>query len=859
MAYTIRITNTAGTNISTAIPAGNYRVYWTASINNQYYYNSTGTTTSARFVPKSGSFGFGSSGFITVVAQEPVNDIGGEVASNSCTYTLRTGSSSGFTMATSNTVTVYRTPDPPTSVFATDITTSSFKVTASGGYWGVLQVAVGSSPYAASGTVFSGLAENTEYTLKARRINGGVTASSEITSTATTLANPIDPDLNVTVPDYIALDGVTTLNLALTNATNGEDYRLIKTTGTDVVVDIITNYNSSTNRTFQLTNSELPPEGDTWWYQVQARRNTNDSPPGDGNWKVTNLSGNSAIWVRRQNDRPTFTLSDDNGVTTVTILANVTNNSSHTPTNVRFAQYKNGVAQGTETIVNWTGNGLYNTSLTQPRDVGTDTYVYTCRIYVQGINGTTAVPFEQVHSSSSTSISYASDPYIPGTFVDTDISLTVGGDATPPIYHTTGAGVHPAVTATGCGADTIYWITTSNNITGNMVGQEVGRTYTTSTTRTFYGPTSTGNGSTITDVPSIGTSKNYYIYASDGLGDNAVYTGDTYRYSRPDTSITLAPSTTSLTSTSTSNVTVNVTGDTSGTQYRLYTYNIPRWVATYNGGSSTTTDFTILYSESELPPPGSTYTYFSQARIPAASGGTDVWINTLDQFDISRAAYDTTPNSFDLGGPVTNASLSTNYFSNTITVAGMDTGAPGVSVAVSGTGSPAFSKNGGSYTTSTGVEVVNGDTLTLRVTSSASGGGSVTGTLTLAGSVSDSFTVTTTSGGSGGGTTIPEPGASNYGLNVYSSTGKLVFSPAHRNTNIVGSGSIPIPANGTTTAIPFEGMTPTNTTDCIVYFPGGNAFLANFLTSINRGTNSFTITNNFNQATTVNYICLRIG
>jgi hypothetical protein len=101
---------------------------------------------------------------------------------------------------------------------------------------------------------------------------------------------------------------------------------------------------------------------------------------------------------------------------------------------------------------------------------------------------------------------------------------------------------------------------------------------------------------------------------------------------------------------------------------------------------------------------------------------------------------DTTPDSFTFTD-VTNAALSTQYTSNTITVSGIDTAA---AISISG-GSGTYSINGGSYTASGGT-VNNGDTVSVRVTSSGSNSTAVNATLTIGG-VSDTYSVTTLAAG----------------------------------------------------------------------------------------------------------------
>lgn len=98
---------------------------------------------------------------------------------------------------------------------------------------------------------------------------------------------------------------------------------------------------------------------------------------------------------------------------------------------------------------------------------------------------------------------------------------------------------------------------------------------------------------------------------------------------------------------------------------------------------------------------------------------------------------DETPNSFAFTD-VTNAPLSTLETSNTITVSGMD---DGVFVAASITGSGELQRNSDAWQ-STPVSVQNGDTVTVRHTSSSSNSTAVSTTLDIGG-VTDTFTSTT--------------------------------------------------------------------------------------------------------------------
>lgn len=97
-------------------------------------------------------------------------------------------------------------------------------------------------------------------------------------------------------------------------------------------------------------------------------------------------------------------------------------------------------------------------------------------------------------------------------------------------------------------------------------------------------------------------------------------------------------------------------------------------------------------------------------------------------------AVDITPNAFTFTD-VTGATRSTQYTSSSITVSGLDSSA---SISITG---GTYSKNGGSYTATAGT-CVNGDVVTVRLTSSSSYSTAVSAALTI-GTVSDTYSVTT--------------------------------------------------------------------------------------------------------------------
>jgi hypothetical protein len=129
---------------------------------------------------------------------------------------------------------------------------------------------------------------------------------------------------------------------------------------------------------------------------------------------------------------------------------------------------------------------------------------------------------------------------------------------------------------------------------------------------------------------------------------------------------------------------------------------------------------------------------------------------------------DKTPNAFSFT-PVVPATPSTQYTSNTITVAGLT---PGLSVPVTLTGGGTYSKNGGAFTSAAGT-AQNGDTFALRVTS----GSGASDVLNLSLSIG--------------------LGSGNWTVSNTTNTATLTTTNgASKNSNVTVSGSPPL--NGTT-------------------------------------------------------------
>jgi hypothetical protein len=423
---------------------------------------------------------------------------------------------------------------------------------------------------------------------------------------------------------------------------------------------------------------------------------------------------------------------------------------------------------------------------------------------------------------------------------------------------------------TGCGSTTRYFAfytagaSQGSTATYGSLGSLVGRTYNTSSSRTLYGPSASG---TNISGPGNSTADTVYIWAcATGFTIQSstimTYTGSSYVVDQPDTSITLTPSTTSLThNDTTTNPTVNVTGDTSGTQYRLYTNDIPRWVSTYNPGEA---GFTISYSESELPSAGNYYTYFSQARIPATNGGSGTWQNTGDSFIITRQPP---PANYSVSASPTsiNEGQSTTFTVTTSNVANGTT----VGYTLSGITSGDITGN------LTGTITINNNTGSVQVTFSndATTEGSETATLTLAstdsnnastGSPSASVTIADTSQGSSssGGSGSLSTGSGAYGLEIRGLNGTAkVFTPGHRTFNVIAGGKLTLGSGVTTypTALTNLGSAVSDETkiSILVLAPFDGQLMIKPIRDANNGRIGFENTSGYSQ--TFRYQVHRIG
>ena len=417
---------------------------------------------------------------------------------------------------------------------------------------------------------------------------------------------------------------------------------------------------------------------------------------------------------------------------------------------------------------------------------------------------------------------------------DGDNLTTVGDNTTVVLTGSTSSYQHQL---TGCGADTLYYASyTSGSSQGSTTTysnlSHIGRTFTTASTRTLNG-TSSGSSS-ISNIPAEGSGDRVYIWAvlnPTSVGGSNItnsttmtYTGSSYIVENPDTNIGLVPSSTTITASSTSNVTVQLTGDTSGTQYRLFTSDIPKWTSTFNGNGASSGGFTISYSQNELPPTGSTYTYFAQARV--ITGDRDsYWVNTGDSFTLTRSSADTDPSSAtsqltDVSGALTSTLYTENWQTQGVTAGNQ---IPWTATASSGASVQLSTNNSTWVTGAQGIQRSLNQTGYVRLQTGSSTGTAYTATLKANNLNRGTWVVTTASSGQQG----QQTGGGNafqYGLEIKNPGGtSTIIDSTSKIGTIIATAQYNIPANSTGQQ-KFLGYDCSNSTETCLIFRAGAQF-----------------------------------
>lgn len=177
---------------------------------------------------------------------------------------------------------------------------------------------------------------------------------------------------------------------------------------------------------------------------------------------------------------------------------------------------------------------------------------------------------------------------------------------------------------------------------------------------------------------------------------------------------------------------------------------------------------------------------FSTAHTATVSIGS-----TVDDWVVTTLAADTTPNAFDFAPNVTNAAVSTLTTASNVTITGINAPTP---VSVTGAGAQ-ISINGGAWGTSG--TITNGQTLGLRLTSSASFSTAIVATVDVGG-VTDTWSVTTVAADTTPNAFDFTPNVTNAALSTLTTASAVTITGINTTTpvSVSGTGSPQISING---------------------------------------------------------------
>lgn len=320
-------------------------------------------------------------------------------------------------------------------------------------------------------------------------------------------------------------------------------------------------------------------------------------------------------------------------------------------------------------------------------------------------------------------------------------------------------------------------------------------------------------------------------------------------------STTLTPSNRNVT-TATSGATFTIgNAGNSSTQFRLVVLGTPNIVV---GGPRTGNgNITIPNTSSEWPGANETLTVYPRAFQSYATGGNNTWISA-DGGPVTVTNTDTSSvTQFDLGGPFTSVATGSTVLSDSITIAGLDSG-ESANYSFTNNSFTKVKKNTGSFSTSGG-SVSNGDTLQVQITASTSNSNTRSTVLSVGTpAVTDTFSITTAASGGGGTGTPGTPGQGDYGLELYNAGGTLTFGQETRTQNFVTSGSISVPPAGSGT-ISVSGFTTSNSNVFDVLLRGNAGYFSGAFFTIIRQNGGFKIGNNTGATLTASYWVIRYG
>ena len=785
-------------NVSGSVDAGSTaNVSWNSgSTAVTKYINSTGINAYPRVTPKAQSVGTGTYvmgnylGSFTATFQEPVTNAGVAVASHSVNYTLRTGNTGGTILATSNSVTVYRTPTAPTSLASQSTTQTSITMRVSGGSFGNLQIKRGSGSYQTADSngdvTFTGLSANTSYSFTARRLNG-TNDSTTITASASTST--------VTVP---------TVNPSISYIDNGFNLQANP---------------SSTDSSFSYKWSGGAHAG-----SFSSSPNLGVGVTWEGvTWTVTpraTVGGVNYDGTPQSVTVPSITISAPPSIVRGTATACTTSTSNAIGGTLYWA------VTPANQFTTSQGTVSENGSLSITADSSSTATSGTIYVYV--------------HSSRGSLDLVGSD-----SFSITDPEETVTTPGAPSVSSNNAESANVTVTVQnnsstpGTGGTLQFAQTTTNSSSGASWGSGTTFTHPRNATRYYWARRSASNvsSSTSLNVPYLDSfdsnvtispstrqvstgdaSATFTITASDGNHANSVYRLVTSSIS-PSWRASKAGE-----SDGTADIVLNQSeGDLppEGTA-ATYTYQLSGKRTVQAGGP---------------PNVDANFTNISGQSVTVERLVTAI---TLSPSTMNEGATQelTTANN-----KISGLANSTTYYWRLFDYSDFVTTVGSITSSTTGTISAG---SGISIQTIADNTTEGNETATLRLYATASNRNSNTSPISTATfTISDTSTGGTSGGGSGGA------GTANYGLLVKSSSGNAVISPSQRSAGLIlenDIGSTAIPNNGGSRT--FSGsdapeITSSNAAEVIILIsPGIGSATSGGAITISRGSGTFTITNN---------------
>ena len=785
-------------NVSGSVDAGSTaNVSWNSgSTAVTKYINSTGINAYPRVTPKAQSVGTGTYvmgnylGSFTATFQEPVTNAGVAVASHSVNYTLRTGNTGGTILATSNSVTVYRTPTAPTSLASQSTTQTSITMRVSGGSFGNLQIKRGSGSYQTADSngdvTFTGLSANTSYSFTARRLNG-TNDSTTITASASTST--------VTVP---------TVNPSISYIDNGFNLQANP---------------SSTSSNFSYK----------WSGGAHAGSFSSSSTLGIGvswegvTWTVTpraTVGGVNYDGTPQSVTVPSITISAPPSIVRGTATACTTSTSNAIGGTLYWA------VTPANQFTTSQGTVSENGSLSITADSSSTATSGTIYVYV--------------HSSRGSLDLVGSD-----SFSITDPEETVTTPGAPSVSSNNAESANVTVTVQnnsstpGTGGTLQFAQTTTNSSSGASWGSGTTFTHPRNATRYYWARRSASNvsSSTSLNVPYLDSfdsnvtispstrqvstgdaSATFTITASDGNHANSVYRLVTSSIS-PSWRASKAGE-----SDGTADIVLNQSeGDLppEGTA-ATYTYQLSGKRTVQAGGP---------------PNVDANFTNISGQSVTVERLVTAITLNPATMNEGATQELTTANNK------ISGLANSTTYYWRLFDYSDFVTTVGSITSSTTGTISAG---SGISIQTIADNTTEGNETATLRLYATASNRNSNTSPISTATfTISDTSTGGTSGGGSGGA------GTANYGLLVKSSSGNAVISPSQRSAGLIlenDIGSTAIPNNGGSRT--FSGsdapeITSSNAAEVIILIsPGIGSATSGGAITISRGSGTFTITNN---------------